>query len=163
MIILIYNPYYSDHHRWSFFRVQHNSWSNTHPEVYSCYENISKIHRKHQRSIVCFYHVTYAFQRESAVYSCLNVKELLPRNRRNNSQGYYWSFQNNPLDKGSKLNELRRSEDVLDFIWTSYVLSIYAVSKGKPSFIRSIECFFNEKFQILYYLNANYEQAFSEN
>ena len=27
--------------------------------------------------IVCFYHVTYAFQSESTLYSCLNVKELL--------------------------------------------------------------------------------------
>ena len=30
---------------------------------------------------VCYYHVTYAFQSESALYSCLNVKELLARNR----------------------------------------------------------------------------------
>ena len=28
------------------------------------------------------YHVTYAFQSESALCSCLNVKELLSRNRR---------------------------------------------------------------------------------
>ena len=25
---------------------------------------------------VCYYHVTYAFQSETKVYSCLNVKEL---------------------------------------------------------------------------------------
>ena len=31
---------------------------------------------------VCSYHVTYAFQSESTVYSCLNVKELLSQNRR---------------------------------------------------------------------------------
>ena len=31
---------------------------------------------------VCSYHVTYAFQSESTLYSCLNVKELLSRNRR---------------------------------------------------------------------------------
>ena len=30
---------------------------------------------------VCSYHVTYAFQSESALYSCLNVKELLARSR----------------------------------------------------------------------------------
>ena len=28
-----------------------------------------------------YYHVTYAFQSESTLYSCLNVKELLARNR----------------------------------------------------------------------------------
>ena len=32
--------------------------------------------------IVCFYHVTYSFQSESTLYSCLNVKELLARSRR---------------------------------------------------------------------------------
>ena len=31
---------------------------------------------------VCYYHVTYAFQSESTLYSCLNVKELLARSRR---------------------------------------------------------------------------------
>ena len=31
---------------------------------------------------VCFYHVTYEFEIESTLYSCLNVKELLARSRR---------------------------------------------------------------------------------
>ena len=31
---------------------------------------------------VCFYHVTYEFESESTLYSCLHVKELLARNRR---------------------------------------------------------------------------------
>ena len=35
---------------------------------------------------VCSYHVTYAFQSESTLYSCLNVKELLARSRRENIQ-----------------------------------------------------------------------------
>ena len=30
---------------------------------------------------VCYYHVTYAFQSKSTLYSCLTVKELLARNR----------------------------------------------------------------------------------
>ena len=34
------------------------------------------------KETVCSYHVTYAFQSESAVWSCLNVKKLLARNRR---------------------------------------------------------------------------------
>ena len=32
---------------------------------------------------VCSYHVTYTFQSESTLYSCLNVKELLAQSRRN--------------------------------------------------------------------------------
>ena len=31
---------------------------------------------------ICSYHITYAFQSESTLYSCLNVKELLARSRR---------------------------------------------------------------------------------
>ena len=31
---------------------------------------------------VCSYHVMHAFQSESALYSCLNIKELLARNKR---------------------------------------------------------------------------------
>ena len=34
------------------------------------------------RLTVCSCHVTYAFQSESTLYSCLNVKELLARSRR---------------------------------------------------------------------------------
>ena len=41
--------------------------------------------------IICYfiyvhlcYHVPYAFQSESTLYSCLNIKELLARNRRDN-------------------------------------------------------------------------------
>ena len=30
---------------------------------------------------ICFYHVTYEFESESTLYSCLNVKELLARSR----------------------------------------------------------------------------------
>ena len=34
-------------------------------------------------STVCYYHVKYAFQSESTLYSCLNVKKLFALNRRN--------------------------------------------------------------------------------
>ena len=34
-----------------------------------------------ERLTVCSCHVTYAFQNESTLYSCLNVKELLARSR----------------------------------------------------------------------------------
>ena len=38
--------------------------------------------RQNSLSIVCSYHVTYAFQSESTLYSCLSVKERLAQNRR---------------------------------------------------------------------------------
>ena len=31
---------------------------------------------------VCYYHVTYTFQSESRLYSCLNIKKVLAQNRR---------------------------------------------------------------------------------
>ena len=37
---------------------------------------------RYWRVTVCYYHVTYAFQRKSAIYRYLNIKELLARNRR---------------------------------------------------------------------------------
>ena len=33
-------------------------------------------------SMVCYDHVTYVFQSESTLYSCMNVKEFLARNKR---------------------------------------------------------------------------------
>ena len=36
---------------------------------------------------VCSYHVKYAFQSESTLYNCMNIKELLARNRY-----YIWSL-----------------------------------------------------------------------
>ena len=39
---------------------------------------------------VCYYNVTYTFQSESRIYSYLNVKELLARNRRD-----IWSLSDN--------------------------------------------------------------------
>ena len=46
---------------------------------YNTIADILYVNDKNQS--VC-YHVTYAFQSESTLYSCLNVKELLAGNRR---------------------------------------------------------------------------------
>ena len=43
---------------------------------------------------VCSYHVTYAFQSESTLYSCLNVKEVLARSRCQTDQMVECSFTN---------------------------------------------------------------------
>ena len=44
--------------------------------------NKNRLNSGHGFNTVCFYHVTYAFQSESTLCSCLNVKEPLARNRR---------------------------------------------------------------------------------
>ena len=49
--------------------------------------------------IVCSYHVRYAFQSESLLYICLNVKELFARNRRE-----FWKLSD---CKGNRTHNLR--------------------------------------------------------
>ena len=46
---------------------------------------------------VCYFHVTYAFQSEYTLFSSLNVKERLPRNRRD-----IWSLSEYRTDKYSQ-------------------------------------------------------------
>ena len=46
------------------------------------YQEINQRKSYSKKLTVCSCHVTYAFQSESTLYSCLNVKELLPQSRR---------------------------------------------------------------------------------
>ena len=71
---------------------------------------------------VCSCHVTYVFQSESTIYSCLNVKELLAWSRR---KIWRWSDCNctgtqNHLVLKQTLNHLAKLAK-----WLSYVLSTY--------------------------------------
>ena len=54
------------------------------------YWRVKFIKKKKLMMIVWYYHVTYAFQSESALYSFLNIKELLAQNRCD-----IWSFSDN--------------------------------------------------------------------
>ena len=67
--------------------------SNTKPDTENNIEPVTKIVNKKKNTkpdtkldkdlaTVCSCHVTYAFQSESTLYSCLNAKELLARSRR---------------------------------------------------------------------------------
>ena len=71
---------------------------------------------------VCYYHVSYTFQSESTIYSCLNAKELLARNRRD-----IWSLSDrngirthNHLVRQRILNRLVKQAK-----WLSSVVSTY--------------------------------------
>ena len=57
---------------------------------------------------VCSCDVTYAFQSESTLYSCLNVKELLARSRREiwSLSDYNWTRTQNQLVRKRTLNHL---------------------------------------------------------
>ena len=67
----------------------------------------------------CSYHVTYAFQSESALYDCLDVKELLAQNRRdtwilNNGNGT--SFKSH-LARKQTLNHLAKLANNSAVLW----------------------------------------------
>ena len=71
---------------------------------------------------VCYYYVMYAFQSESTLYSCLNIKELLARNKRD-----IWSLSDsngirthNHLVGKRTLNQLGKPAK-----WSSCVVSTY--------------------------------------
>ena len=85
-------------------------------------QNLQFKHDKDNLKSVCSYHVMYAFQSESTLYSCLNFKELLAQNRRN-----IWRLddcnetptQNHLLGKQT-LNHLAKLSK-----WLSWVVSNY--------------------------------------
>ena len=59
---------------------------------------------------VCSCHVTYVFQSESTLYSCLNVKEILARSRREiwRLSDYNWTRTQNLLVLKPILNHLAK-------------------------------------------------------
>ena len=61
---------------------------------------------------VCSYHVTYAFQSESTLYSCLNVKELLARNLK--LRDCNWTRTHNHLFHKRTLNHLAKLDKWLN-------------------------------------------------
>ena len=71
---------------------------------------------------ICSCHVTYAFQIESTLHSCLNVKELLPRRRREiwSLGDSNWTRTLKRLDRKWTLNHLASLAK-----WLSCVLSTY--------------------------------------
>ena len=68
------------------------------------------------------YHVTYAFQSYSALYSCLNVKDLLARNRCD-----IWSLSDsNGIQTHNHLFSKRTLNHLAQLAkWLSYVVSTY--------------------------------------
>ena len=70
---------------------------------------------------VCSCHVTYAFQSESALHSCQNVKEILARSRREiwSLSGSNWTPTHNHLVHKRTLNHLAKLASVR--LWTKWL------------------------------------------
>ena len=60
--------------------------------------------------VVCSGHVKYAFQSESTIYSCLNVRKLLARSRREiwSLSDCNWTWNQNHLVRTRTLNSLAK-------------------------------------------------------
>ena len=76
---------------------------------------------------VCSYHVKYAFQSESTLYSCLNVKELLPRSRREIRNISDWNRirTHNHLVHERTLNHLAKLAKWLSCIVRTYLYGAF--------------------------------------
>ena len=74
---------------------------------------------------VCSYHVKYTFQSESTLYSCLNVKDLLARSRREiwSSSDCNWTRTHNHLVHKGTLNNLAKLAAIILAKWLSDELS----------------------------------------
>ena len=68
---------------------------------------------------VCSCHVTYAFQSESTLYICLNVKELLVRSSSEiwSLSDCNWARTQNPLVRNRTLNHLPKLTSDWDVFW----------------------------------------------
>ena len=75
---------------------------------------------------VCSYHVTYAFESESTLYSCVRFKELLAGNRRG-----IWSFKDcNETPSHNHLFRKRTTNRLAKLTkWLGYVMSTYLDSE----------------------------------
>ena len=86
---------------------------------------------------VCSCHVTYAFQSESTLYSCLNVKELLARSR-----GEIWRWSDCNWTRTQNHWVLKRTLNHLAKLgkWSRCVLSTYLYGAFDSMFLSCHVC-----------------------
>ena len=101
---------------------------------------------------VCFYYVTYAFQSESILNSCLNVKELLPQIRRQiwSLSGRNWTQTQKHLVRKQKLNHFDKLTK-----WFSCVFSICLYGAFGCMFLSSNRSFRVNPHSILTSMSSN--------
>ena len=97
---------------------------------------------------VCSYHVTYAFQSESTLYSCVNVTDILARSRREiwSLSDWNWTWTHNHIVHKRTLNHLAKPASLAKWLsvrlWTkrwvrvqlqSLMLTVLQVHTNKPT------------------------------
>ena len=119
----------------------------------NCMISISQKRQKLKRRkwlffVVCFYHVTYVFQSESTLYSCLNVKELLAGNRRDiwNLSGCNGTRTHKHLVRKRILNHLAKLAKLsarlrTKWLWVRVPLQSCKINVCNPGKKFSADCF----------------------
>ena len=109
-------------------------------------------------STLCSCHITYVFQRESTLYSSMNVKELLARNKRKiwSLSDCNWTRIYNHLVRKGKPNHLAKLAEWLSFV-CEYLFVLYILS-GCSCHVRYA---FESESTLYSYLNAKELLAWS--
>ena len=72
------------------------------------------------------YHVTYAFQSEFTLHSCLNVKELLTWNRRN-----IWNLSDCNGTRMQRTDKYSQHNSIIWLVWLNGWVLVYELSRCK--------------------------------
>ena len=91
-----------------------------------CFERAQQFQISHLLT-VCSCHVTYTFQSKSTLYSCLNVKELLARSRREiwRWSDCNWTRTQNHLVLKRTLNHLAKLTKWLRCVLSTYLYGVF--------------------------------------
>ena len=86
---------------------------------------------------ICFYHVMHAFQSESTLYICLNIKELLAQNR-----GHIWLWVRVPFQSLKSLKTSNQTIYCINSHAIIFCLMIFAIINGKFNLlIKILPCY----------------------
>ena len=118
-------------------RIFSNAWDMCY---HCCFNKMARKQFPIYCESVCSYHVTYAFQSESTLYSCLNVKELLARSRREiwSLSDCNWIRTHNHLVRKGTLNHLAKLTDLAKWLsvrlrtkWSWVLVQLHSLTAGR--------------------------------
>ena len=121
-----------------------------------CSEQKFKYFKNEKSLTLCSYHVTYAFQSESTIYSFLNVEELLAQNGGDiwNLSDCNGTWTHNHLVRKRTLNDLAKWLSIRlrdKWLWVRVPLNVFFSAKLYRSFLKEL-C--DKKIGVFLYVNC---------
>ena len=91
------------------------------------WDSLASVLTENRSCTACFCHVTYAFQSEFALYSCLNVKEVLAGKKRKIwiLSDCNWTWTHDHLVHKQTLSHLAKLTKRLSFVVNSYLCGAF--------------------------------------